>query len=240
MHSAETKEWIERIGIMPVLRARTAKEGHALVAALVAGGITVTEVTMTVPGAVQLLRDLKKEFGEKLLLGSGTVTDAEQAAATIDAGAEFVVSPSLHPEVVAMTKELGKVSIPGALTPTEVITAWRAGADYVKIFPCSAVGGASYLKALLAPFPELRLIPTGGVTLATAADFLKAGARALGVGTDLVNPRAIEEGKPETVTATARAYLEIVREVSGGTLRPSLVKTSSQRQPRLRERDRGS
>lgn len=210
MSSAKTREWIERIGIMPVLRARSAKEGHALVEALMAGGITVMEVTMTVPGAVELLRDLKKEFGDKLLLGSGTVIDAEQAATTIDAGAEFVVSPSFHPDVVAMTKELGKVSIPGALTPTEVITAWRADADYVKIFPCSAVGGASYLKALLAPFPELRLIPTGGVTLATAADFLKAGARALGVGTDLVNPRAIEEGKPETVTATARAYLEVV------------------------------
>jgi 2-dehydro-3-deoxyphosphogluconate aldolase/(4S)-4-hydroxy-2-oxoglutarate aldolase len=210
MHSAETKEWIERIGIMPVLRARSAAEGHALVEALVAGGITVIEVTMTVPGAVELLRELKRGYGDGLLLGSGTVTDAEQAATTIDAGAEFVVSPSFHPDVVAKTKELGKVSIPGALTPTEVITAWRAGADYVKIFPCSAVGGASYLKALLAPFPELRLIPTGGVTLATAADFLKAGARALGVGTDLVNPRAIEEGKAETVTATARAYLQIV------------------------------
>jgi 2-dehydro-3-deoxyphosphogluconate aldolase/(4S)-4-hydroxy-2-oxoglutarate aldolase len=210
MHSAETKEWIERIGIMPVLRARSAAEGHALVEALVAGGITVIEVTMTVPGAVELLRELKRGYGDGLLLGSGTVTDAEQAATTIDAGAEFVVSPSFHPDVVAKTKELGKVSIPGALTPTEVITAWRAGADYVKIFPCSAVGGASYLKALLAPFPELRLIPTGGVTLATAADFLKAGARALGVGTDLVNPWAIEEGKAETVTATARAYLEIV------------------------------
>jgi 2-dehydro-3-deoxyphosphogluconate aldolase/(4S)-4-hydroxy-2-oxoglutarate aldolase len=210
MHSEKTKEWIERIGIMPVLRARSAAEGHALVEALVAGGITVMEVTMTVPGAVELLRDLKKEHGEKLLLGSGTVTDPEQAAATIDAGAEFVVSPGFHPEVVAKTKELGKVSIPGALTPTEVITAWRAGADYVKIFPCSAVGGASYLKALLAPFPELRLIPTGGVTLQTASDFLKAGARALGVGTDLVNPKAIEEGRPEKVTHTAQAYLEIV------------------------------
>ena len=210
MHSEETKKWIERIGIMPVLRARSEREGHALVEALVAGGITVMEVTMTVPGAVDLLRVLRKEFGSKLLLGSGTVTDAAQVEATIDAGAEFVVSPSFHPEVVARTKELGKVSIPGSLTPTEVITAWRAGADYVKIFPCSAVGGAPYLKALLAPFPELQLIPTGGVTLHTAADFLKAGARALGVGTDLVNPKAIEEGKPEKVMETARAYLEII------------------------------
>ncbi len=210
MHSATTREWIERVGIVPVLRARSEREGHALVEALVAGGITVIEVTMTVPGAVELLRALKREFGNELLLGSGTVTDAGQVTATIDAGAEFVVSPSFHPEVVQKTKELGKLSIPGALTPTEVITAWRAGADYVKIFPCSAVGGAPYLKALLAPFPELRLIPTGGVTLQTAMDFLKAGARALGVGTDLVNPAAIAEGKPEMVTATARAYIEIV------------------------------
>lgn len=210
MMQSETKQWIERLGIVPVLRARSAKEGHALVDALMAGGITVMEVTMTVPGAVGLLRELKKEHGDKLLLGSGTVTDAAQAEETIDSGAEFVVSPSFHPEVVAKTKQMGKVSIPGALTPTEVITAWRTGADYVKIFPCSAVGGAPYLKALLAPFPELQLIPTGGVTLQTAADFLKAGARALGVGTDLVNPKAIEEGKPEKVTETARAYVEIV------------------------------
>lgn len=205
-----TKEWIERLGIVPVLRARSEREGHALVEALVAGGITVMEVTMTVPGAVELLRALKKEHGDSLLLGSGTVTTAEQAAATIEAGAEFVVSPSFHPEVVEQTRALGKVAIPGALTPTEVITAWRAGADYVKIFPCSAMGGAVYLKSLLAPFPELQLIPTGGVTLATAADFLKAGARALGVGTDLVNPRAIEDGTPESVTNMARAYVEIV------------------------------
>ena len=210
MHSDQTKAWMERLGIVPVLRARSAKEGHALVEALMAGGITVMEVTMTVPGAIGLLRELKKEHGEKLLLGSGTVTDVAQVQETIAAGAEFVVSPSFHPEVVGRTKALGKVSIPGALTPTEAITAWRAGADYVKIFPCSAVGGASYLKALLAPFPELPLIPTGGVTLATAADFLQAGARALGVGTDLVNPKAIEEGAPEKVTETARTYLEVV------------------------------
>lgn len=210
MQSEDTKAWIETLGIMPVLRARSAREGHALVEALVAGGITVMEVTMTVPGAVGLLRELKKEHGDRLLLGAGTVTDAAQAEETIDSGAEFVVSPSFHPEVVAKTEQRGKVSIPGALTPTEVITAWGAGADYVKIFPCSAMGGASYLKALLAPFPHLQLIPTGGVTLATAEDFLRAGARALGVGTDLVNPKAIEEGKPEKVTETARAYLEIV------------------------------
>src|SRR5579884_3278412 len=210
--SSEIKAEIERVGLVPVLRAKSAAEGHALVEAMIAGGVTVIEVTMTVPGAVDLLRSLKKKYGSKVLLGSGTVTSAANAAATIEAGAEFVVSPSLHPDVIAKTKELGKVSIPGALTPTEVITAWNAGADYVKIFPCSAVGGASYLKALLAPFPQLQLIPTGGVTQQTAADFLKAGARALGVGADLVNAKAIAEGKPEVVTNAARAYLEIIRQ----------------------------
>ncbi len=212
-----TKQTIERSGIIPVLRARSSGEAHALVDALVAGGITVMEVTMTVPGAVDLLRALKSEYGDRLLLGSGTVTTAAEAEATIQAGAEFVDSPSLHPEVIAATKAQGKVSIPGALTPTEAITAWRAGADYIKIFPCSAVGGASYLKALLAPFPELRLIPTGGVTLQTAADFFRAGACALGVGSDLVNPNAITQDDMKTVTATARAYLSIVAKVRAGS-----------------------
>jgi 2-dehydro-3-deoxyphosphogluconate aldolase / (4S)-4-hydroxy-2-oxoglutarate aldolase len=206
----ETKKILERVALIPVLRANSVQAGHALVDAMIAGGVTVVEVTMTVPNALTLLRELKQRHGNTLLLGSGTVTNAAQVEATVNAGAEFVVSPSLHLDVVAMTKELGKVSIPGALTPTEVITAWRAGADYVKIFPCSAMGGASYLKSLLAPFPELKLIPTGGVTLQTVADFLKAGARVLGVGTDLVNAAAIAEGKPEIVTKAARAYLEAI------------------------------
>lgn len=208
--SEEIKQTLEQVGLIPVLRARSVEEGRALVDAMMAGGVTVVEVTMTVPNAVELLRELKKRHGAKLLLGSGTVTDAAQAQATIEAGAEFVVSPSLHLDVIARTKQLGKVSIPGGLTPTEIITAWRAGADYVKVFPCSAMGGASYLKAVRAPFPELKLIPTGGVTLQTAAEFIQAGARALGVGSDLVNAAAIAEGHPETVTNTARAYLDAI------------------------------
>ena len=206
-------ETLERVGLIPVLRARNAGQAHAAVQAIIAGGISVVEVTMTVPGAVDLLAELKSEYGTKLLLGAGTVTTAEQADATIDAGAEFVVSPSFHPAVVAVTKARKKLSIPGALTPTEVVTAWDAGADYVKIFPCSAVGGASYLKSLLAPFPHLRLIPTGGVTLETAASFIKAGARALGVGGDLVNLAAIDQGRPEAITETARAYLKVLAQV---------------------------
>jgi len=205
-----TAEIIERVGLIPVLRAKSVAQGRAVVDAMIAGGITIVEVTMTVPGAIDLLKELQKAYGSELLLGSGTVTTADQAQATIDAGAEFVVSPSLHPDVIRVTKTNKKISCPGALTPTEVITAWNAGADYVKIFPCSAVGGASYLKSLLAPFPHLKLIPTGGVTLQTAESFIKAGARALGVGSDLVNLAAIDAGHAENITETARAYLKVL------------------------------
>jgi 2-dehydro-3-deoxyphosphogluconate aldolase/(4S)-4-hydroxy-2-oxoglutarate aldolase len=208
--SKEIEQRLEKTALIPVLRARSAQEAHALVDAMVAGGVEVVEVTMTVPGAIEILKDLKRAYGDRMLLGSGTVTTVVECEATMEAGAEFVVSPSLHPDVIAATKKAGKVSIPGALTPTEVITAWRAGAAYVKVFPCSAMGGATYLKSLKAPFPEIRLIPTGGVTLTTAADFLHAGASALGVGTDLVNPVAIAKGEAQTITETARRYLQVI------------------------------
>jgi 2-dehydro-3-deoxyphosphogluconate aldolase/(4S)-4-hydroxy-2-oxoglutarate aldolase len=212
-----TQEFIERAGLVPVLRAKSVKQGRAVVEAMIAGGVSVVEVTMTIPGAIDLLKELRHEYSPKdLLLGSGTVTTADQAQATIDVGAEFVVSPSLHPEVIRVTRANNKISCPGALTPTEAITAWNAGAHYVKIFPCSAVGGASYLKSLLAPFPHLKIIPTGGVTLETAASFIQAGARALGVGSDLVNLAAVDAGKPETITETARAYLKILAEARKG------------------------
>ena len=208
--SETTAQIIERVGLIPVLRARSVAQAHAVVRAMITGGVTVVEVTMTVPGAVELLAELKREYEGRLLLGSGTVTTANQAEATIEAGAEFVVSPSFHPAVIAVTKAHKKLSIPGALTPTEVVTAWEAGADYIKIFPCSALGGASYLKSLLAPFPHLKLIPTGGVTLQNAESFLQAGARAVGVGGDLVNLAAIDQGKPEKITEAARAYLKVI------------------------------
>jgi 2-dehydro-3-deoxyphosphogluconate aldolase / (4S)-4-hydroxy-2-oxoglutarate aldolase len=211
--SETTAEIIERVGLIPVLRARNVAQAHAVVKAMIAGGVTVVEVTMTVPGAVHLLKELKHEYAGQLLLGSGTVTTAKEAEDTIEAGAEFVVSPSLHPEVIAATKSARKLSIPGALTPTEIITAWRAGADYVKVFPCSAMGGASYLKSVLAPFPHLKLVPTGGVNLQSAEDFIRAGARALGVGSDLVNLAAIDSGAPEFITETARAYLKVLAQV---------------------------
>jgi 2-dehydro-3-deoxyphosphogluconate aldolase/(4S)-4-hydroxy-2-oxoglutarate aldolase len=212
-----TAQILERVGLIPVLRARNAGQAHAVVQAMLAGGVTVVEVTMTVPGAIDVLKELKDEYGTKCLLGSGTVTTADQAQATIDAGAEFVVSPSLHPAVIARTKANNKLSVPGALTPTEIITAWNEGADYVKIFPCSAMGGAPYLKSILAPFPHLRLIPTGGVTQQTAESFLKAGAKALGVGADLVNLAAIDNGTPELITEAARAYLKIIAQFREAT-----------------------
>jgi len=205
-----TAQILERVALIPVLRARNAGQAHAVVQAMLAGGVTVVEVTMTVPGAVDLLAELSREYKGQLLLGSGTITTAAQAEATIDAGAEFVVSPSFHPDVIAVTKARKKISIPGALTPTEIVTAVDAGADYVKVFPCSAMGGASYLKSLLAPFPHLKLIPTGGVTLENAETYLKAGARALGVGSDLVNLAAIDQGAPELISAAARAYLKVI------------------------------
>jgi 2-dehydro-3-deoxyphosphogluconate aldolase/(4S)-4-hydroxy-2-oxoglutarate aldolase len=208
----EIKDKLQSLGLIPVLRAKSAAEAHALVEAIMLGGVTVMEVTMTVPGAIGVIRSLREKYGERLLLGAGTVLDAEQCAAAIEAGAEFIVSPSLHLDVISKTKELGKVSIPGALTPTEVVTAWKAGADYVKIFPCSAAGGASYLKALKAPLPHILLIPTGGVTVETASQYLKAGASALGVGSDLVNAAALEQGKPELITETAKKYLEVIRQ----------------------------
>ena len=213
--SETTSQILERVGLIPVLRAKSTKQALAVVDAMIAGGVSVVEVTMTCPDACGVLRALKSQYGSNVLLGSGTVTTPKDADLTIEAGAEFVVSPSLHPEVIAATKAAHKLSIPGALTPTEVVTAEAAGADYIKIFPCSAVGGAPYLKALLAPFPHLKLIPTGGVTVETAESFLKAGARALGVGGDLVHLAAIDEGRPEVITEAAKAYLQVIAKFRG-------------------------
>ena len=181
----------------------------ALARAMYAGGIDIVEVTTTVPGAVNVIQQLRQEFGASLLIGAGTVTTVRECTTLIEAGAEFVVSPSLHADVIAATKEHGKLMIAGALTPTEIITAWRTGADVIKVFPCSAMGGASYLRSIRAPFPYIPLIPTGGVTLATARDFLAAGAVALGVGNDLVNTAAIHEGRPQSITEMSRAYARV-------------------------------
>jgi 2-dehydro-3-deoxyphosphogluconate aldolase/(4S)-4-hydroxy-2-oxoglutarate aldolase len=167
---------------------------------------------MTVPGAVKVIETVSARYGGEALVGAGTVLDAETAQACISAGARFVVSPALDVETISACRLLNVAVMPGALTPTEVVQAWKAGADFVKVFPAGSVGGANYIKSLKAPLPQIDLIPTGGVSLTTAGDFIRAGASALGVGTDLVNLKAIREGQQQTITERARQFLEIVRE----------------------------
>ena len=210
MHKSEVMAKIREVGLVPVLRADSEEEALAIAYALEAGGVTVLEVTMTVPGALDAIRRLANEAGDRILVGAGTVLDPETARACMLAGAQFIVSPALNLKTIELCRRYDVAVFPGALTPTEIVTAWEAGADAVKVFPCSAVGGAKYLKAIKAPLPQIELIPTGGVSLATAAEFLEAGAIALGVGGDLVDNNAIRAGRPEVITGHARQYLEIV------------------------------
>lgn len=202
---------IVEIGILPVVRAASGAEAIAVGDALGDGGIRALEITMTVPGAVNVIREAVQRYGDTFLIGAGTVLDAEQARACIDAGARFVVSPIVDEETIACCRRANVAVLPGALTPTEVVRAWRAGADFVKVFPCGAVGGASYLKALKAPLPQIPLVPTGGVTLETVGAFFAAGASAVGVGGDLCDLQAIRRGQPEKIAAAARAYVSAVQ-----------------------------
>jgi 2-dehydro-3-deoxyphosphogluconate aldolase/(4S)-4-hydroxy-2-oxoglutarate aldolase len=201
---------IRDLGLVPVIRARSAEEASGAVEAIRAGGVDVLEVTMTVPGAIGLIEQLVKRFPDTLV-GAGTVLDAETARACMLAGATFIVSPRLDLGTIACCRRYGIAILPGALTPTEVATAWEAGADIVKVFPAGALGGASYIKALKAPFPQIDLVPTGGVSVDTAAAFIKAGACALGVGADLVDLEALRKGQAATITERAKRYVEIVK-----------------------------
>jgi 2-dehydro-3-deoxyphosphogluconate aldolase/(4S)-4-hydroxy-2-oxoglutarate aldolase len=204
-------ERIIEVGILPVVRAASAAEAIAVADALGDGGIRALEITMTVPGAVKVIAEAVTRYGDTFLIGAGTVLDAEQARACIDAGARFVVAPIVDEKTIAFCRRENVPVLPGALTPTEVVRAWRAGADFVKVFPCSAVGGASYLKALKAPLPQIPLVPTGGVTLETVGAFFAAGASAVGVGGDLCDLQAIRRGQPEKIVAAARAYVSAVQ-----------------------------
>lgn len=213
---------IEEIGIIPVVRAATVEEATRAVQAICAGGIPVVEITMTVPNAVSVIREVAQQYGAKVLIGAGTVTTAEQADLCLRAGAEFLVSPGLAAPVLSHAQASGKLAIPGALTPTELMNAQNLGARLVKIFPCGNVGGAKYLKSLKAPFPNAALIPTGGVNAANVADFIAAGAFALGVGADLVDAKSLREGNLEKITSAAR---ELVLAVS--LARAALVQKTS-------------
>jgi 2-dehydro-3-deoxyphosphogluconate aldolase/(4S)-4-hydroxy-2-oxoglutarate aldolase len=201
---------IRTTGLVPVLRAHSESQALALIDAIAAGGIDILEITMTVPGAVRLLGRLTHDRPD-LLLGAGTVLDPETARQCILEGAQFIVSPALNLATIELCHRYSVPVLPGALTPTEIVTAWQAGADMVKVFPANALGGAPYLRALKAPLPHIEMIPTGGISLTTAADFLHAGAVALGVGADLVDHKAIAANQPETITERASQYLAIVR-----------------------------
>jgi 2-dehydro-3-deoxyphosphogluconate aldolase/(4S)-4-hydroxy-2-oxoglutarate aldolase len=211
MTKAQAASRIVEIGIVPVVRASSAEHAIQAAEAVCRGGIPIVEMTMTVPGAIEAISQLVSA-GSGVLIGAGTVLDAETAQRCVDAGAEFIVSPGLDLETVTLVKRLGKLMIAGALTPTEVIVAWKSGSDFVKIFPCGAVGGAKYIRALKAPLPQVPLIPTGGVNLNTAADFIHAGAAALGIGSELVSADALKSGNLNQIVEASRKYAAIVRE----------------------------
>jgi 2-dehydro-3-deoxyphosphogluconate aldolase / (4S)-4-hydroxy-2-oxoglutarate aldolase len=212
MNKQQVKSRIEEIGVIPVVRAASSKQAMLAAEAVCKGGIPIVEVTMTVPGAIDVIAQLAKSIGSEVLIGAGTVLDAEAAQQCIDAGAEFIVSPGFDLETVKFSSRAGKLMMAGALTPTEVIAAWKAGSDFVKIFPCGTVGGAKYIKALKAPLPQVPMIPTGGVNLTTAADFIHAGAAALGIGGELVSASALESGNTAPIVEAARSFVSIVRE----------------------------
>jgi len=201
---------IIEIGIVPVVRAPSAETAIRAVEAIYQGGIRAAEITMTVPGALRALEKVADALGDKIVLGAGTVLDPETVRAAMLAGAEFFVSPGLKLSTIEMVRRYSKVSIPGALTPTEVLAAWDAGADIVKIFPCGNVGGPKYIKALKAPFPHIEMIPTGGVNLETAGEFLKAGACAVAVGAELVDAKSLKEGRYEVIVEKARQYMAVI------------------------------
>jgi len=209
---SEVIQKIRDIGVIPVVRATTADEAMRAIDAIREGGISVLEITMTVPGAIKLIEEVAKRYENEALVGAGTVLDPETATACVESGARFIVSPALNLETIACCRRLDIAVMPGALTPTEVVQAWNAGADFVKVFPAGAVGGPGYLRSLKAPLPQIELVPTGGVSLKTAADFIRAGAAALGVGADLVDIKAIREGQAALITERARQFVEIVRE----------------------------
>jgi 2-dehydro-3-deoxyphosphogluconate aldolase/(4S)-4-hydroxy-2-oxoglutarate aldolase len=213
MDKHAVRERILNVGIVPVVRAASSAEARTAAEAVCKGGITIVEITMTVPGAVEVIRELAKHYSpEQLLVGAGTVLNPEQAQRCLDAGAQFLVSPGFNAKTVALAIAERRLIMAGALTPTEVISAWEAGSDFVKVFPAGNVGGPKYIKALKGPLPDVPLIPTGGVNLQTAAEFLEAGAAALGIGGELVHPGHLKSGNTEAIVDAARTFVSIVKQ----------------------------
>ncbi|MBE0478695.1 bifunctional 2-keto-4-hydroxyglutarate aldolase/2-keto-3-deoxy-6-phosphogluconate aldolase [Candidatus Aerophobetes bacterium] len=203
-------------GVIPVVRAESSDEALKVVDAIREGGINTIEITMTVPGAIEVMGEVSIKLGEDVLLGAGTVLDAETARACILAGAKFIVGPCLNLEMLKLCKRYSILAIPGAMTPTEILTAWEAGADVVKVFPAGNLGGADYIKAIKAPLPQILLNPTGGIDLTNAKDFIKAGAAAISVGSSLVDKKAIAQGKYNIISENARKFIEEVKKGRAG------------------------
>jgi 2-dehydro-3-deoxyphosphogluconate aldolase/(4S)-4-hydroxy-2-oxoglutarate aldolase len=210
--SKQTVSRLREVGIIPIIRAPSADAAVAVAEALLHAGLTVAEITMTVPNAIDAIGAIAKRYPGKVLLGAGTVTDAEMARRAVDAGAEFIVTPCLVPEVIAAAQRADVAVLPGALTPGEVFEAFRAGGDLVKVFPVQSVGGAAYLRALRGPFPDIPLVPTGGVTLDNVAEMFQAGAAVVGVGTELISKDALARRDYAAIAALAKQFLAAARQ----------------------------
>lgn len=222
------RDRILEIGIIPVVRASSAAEACVAANAVCEGGIPIVEITMTVPGAIEVIRELSRNCGSEVLIGAGTVLNAESASRCMDAGAQFLVSPGLNLFTIEFALREGLLIMAGALTPTEIMTAWEAGADFVKVFPCGQIGGAKYIRALKGPLPQIPLVPTGGVNLNTAAEFLEAGAVALGIGGELVQAEALKSNKPQIIVENARKFLAIVKQTRAQLASSRIASTASQ------------
>lgn len=199
------------VGLIPIVRVPSAEDAFKAAEAIIAGGIGIAEVTMTVPRALSVLEKVADRYGDKVLLGAGTILDPESCRVALLAGAEFIVTPCLDVRVIEMARRYSKPCFPGALTPTEVVTAWQAGADMVKIFPAGPLGGPKYIKALKGPLPQIEFVPTGGVNLETTPEFIKAGATAVAVGSELVDLKAVREGNLSLITERSIAFRDAVR-----------------------------
>jgi 2-dehydro-3-deoxyphosphogluconate aldolase / (4S)-4-hydroxy-2-oxoglutarate aldolase len=227
MDKQKVRDRILEIGIVPVVRASSSGEACLAADAVCEGGIPIVEITMTVPGAVEVIRELVKKCSSDVLVGAGTVLNPQMAQQCLDAGAQFLVSPGLNLPTVDLAVRERKLIMAGALTPTEIMAAWEAGADFIKIFPCGQVGGAKYIKSLKGPFPQIPFVPTGGVNLHTAAEFIEAGSVALGIGGELVQASALKANKPEVIVENARKFLEVVKQARSNVAVASTTAISS-------------
>lgn len=199
-------------GLIPVIRVSSAQEAVDVADAIKEGGVSLIEITMSVPDAIDTIKELTHKYKDEIIMGAGTILDPETARAALLAGAQFIVTPTLNLDVIQLAHRYSAVVVPGAMTPTEILTAWNAGADMVKVFPAAQLGGPEYIKAIRGPLPQILLVPTGGVNLQNAGAFIKAGAAALGVGGELVDKKAIKEKRFDVITENTRTYLKAIKE----------------------------